>query len=220
MRRVVIPELLDSDSGSAEEIRASLRDLRNVNRWFGGTSTLISLLERIAARTGKRSLSLLDVGAGPGEAAIRAAESTGVRVTLLDRATTHLPRKGVPAVAGDAMSLPFRDGAFDVISSSLFIHHLEPEQIIGCVNESLRVCREAVIINDLHRSAAHLALVYAGIPLFRSRMTRHDSVASVKRAYTPDELRTILSRTRAANVEISSHYLFRIGVIVWKEPRG
>ena len=31
----------------------------------------------------------------------------------------------------------------------------------------------------LVRSRLHLALVYAGLPLWRSRLTRHDSVASV-----------------------------------------
>ncbi len=219
MKRVVIPELLDTDSGSAEEIRAALTDLRNINRWFGGTSTMTALLRHIAERSGKPSLTVLDVGAGPGEAAIAAAKATGARVTLLDRATTHLPRNGVPVVAGDAMSLPFPDGSFDAVSSSLFIHHLEPEEIVGCVNESLRVCREAVIINDLNRSALHLALVYAGLPLF-SRLTRHDAPASVRRAYTPSDFREILNRTRAASVEITSHFLYRVGIIAWKERRG
>ncbi len=215
MRRTIIPEFLDSDSGTPDEIRAALTDLRNVNRWFGGTSTLVSLLNRVSTASGKSRLTLLDVGAGPGEAAITAARTTGTRVTLLDRATTHLPRNGVPTVAADAMSLPCLDGSFDVVSSSLFIHHLEPEEIVRCIDEALRVCRVAVLINDLHRSAAHLALVYAGLPLF-SRITRHDSVASVKRAYTPSELRTILSETRAARVNISRHFLYRIGVIAWK----
>jgi len=62
----------------------------------------------------------------------------------------------------------------------------------------------------------HLALVYAGLPLFRSRLTHHDAPASVRQAYTTAEIRDLLKRTSAARVEIHRHYLFRMGVMVWK----
>ena len=61
-----------------------------------------------------------------------------------------------------------------------------------------------------------MSLVYAGMPLYRSRLTRHDAPASVRQAYTPEEMQTLLAQSRAARVEIHRHYLFRMGVIVWK----
>jgi hypothetical protein len=74
------------------------------------------------------------------------------------------------------------------------------------------------LINDLIRHPLHLALVFAGFALMRSHVSRLDGVASVRRAYVPEEVRQILTHgTRAAeNVEISTHYLFRMGVIIWK----
>jgi ubiquinone/menaquinone biosynthesis C-methylase UbiE len=221
MRRVIIPELLDSDAGTPEEIRKALVDLQNINRWFGGTRTTVSLLRSVAEKSGRQKLSVLDIGAGPGETAVVAAkrlsrEGIEVRSTLLDRAHSHLPRNGVPTVAGDALALPFSNASFDVVSSSLFLHHMEPEQIVAAIDEALRVSRLAVVINDLQRSAAHLALVYAGLPLFRSRLTWHDAPASVRRAYTTAELRELLRRTRADDVSMSRHYLYRVGVIAWK----
>jgi hypothetical protein len=80
----------------------------------------------------------------------------------------------------------------------------------------LRVCRVALLINDLVRHPLHLVLVCAATPLWRSRITRHDGPASVRRAYTPDELQALLAPSGAARVEISRHYLFRMGLIVWK----
>ena len=88
------------------------------------------------------------------------------------------------------------------------------------MNEALRVCRSAVLINDLVRGALHLSLVYAGLPLYRSRLTRHDAPASVRQAYTPEEMRGLLAKTNAARVEVHRHYLFRMGVIAWKAENG
>ena len=220
MKRSVIPELLDSNSGSPAEISAALTDLRMVNRWFGGSATMCNLVRDIARRTGRRELSLLDVGGASGDVAVRVAHELGregVRVgfVVLDRSAAHLNGNG-RAVAGDALALPFGDGSFDLVGSSLFTHHLEPGELVRFINESLRVARVAALVNDLRRSPAHLALTYAGFALYRSRLTRHDAPASVRRAYTFDGLRDLLQVTRAAAVEVRNHYLCRMGAIAWK----
>ncbi len=222
MRRVPTTELLDTDDGTPAEISASLGDLKRVNRWFGGVRTTESLVERVSRVTGARSLSLLEVAAGSGDlpAQVRkrcARHQTDLRVTLLDRCPSHLKVPPFPAVAGDALALPFCDDAFDLVSSCLFLHHLAPEHVVLFVNEALRVCRKAVLINDLVRSPLHLMLVYAGFPLYRGRLTRHDAPASVRQAYTPREMRDLLRGTKAARIAISRHYLYRMGVTVWKD---
>jgi hypothetical protein len=220
MKRVAIPELLDTDSGSPAEIAASLSDLNRINRWFGGISTTTSMIRQVAQELGASSLSMLEVAAGGGyvpERARRKLVRQGIEleVTLLDRAPSHLVN-GHRSVAGDVLALPFHDSSFDLVGSVIFMHHLPPEHVIQSVNEALRVCRAAVIINDVVRHPIHLALVYAGLPLFRSRLTHHDAPASVRQAYTVAEMQDLLRRTTAGRVEIHRHYLFRMGVIVWK----
>jgi len=219
MRRVVIPELLDTDSGSPAEIAASLRDLRRINAWFGGVSALADLLRRVSNKSGRRELSVLDVASGSGkvtsEAQSRLArEGLQVHLTLMDRAATHF-NGAIRAVAGDALALPFSDSSFDVVVSTLFVHHLEPAEVTRFANEGLRVCRVAFVINDLIRNPLHLALTYAGLPLF-SRLTRHDAPASVKRAYTVEEMRAAVDAARPRSLDISRHYLYRQGLIAWK----
>ena len=221
MRRTVTPELLDEDLGTPEEIAAALADLRRINGWFGGVYTTAKLLQRVAGESRCRALSLLEVGAGAGyvpRAAQRILKSRGgdLQVTLLDRAASHLPRDGPTAVVGDALHLPFRDDAFDVVSCCLLVHHFEPHELQRFATEALRVCRRAVLINDLTRSRLHVALVYAGLPLFRSRITRHDALASVRRSYTVPEMRELIAVVPACRVEISRHYLYRMGVLLWK----
>jgi hypothetical protein len=103
-----------------------------------------------------------------------------------------------------------------VVSCGLFAHHLGPTDLVRFVNEGLRVCQGAVLINDLVRGWPHLAAVYAGMPLYRSRLTRHDAPASVRQAYTVDEMRALLRQSHASRVEIHRRYLFRMGIIVWR----
>ncbi len=220
MKRIATPELLDTDSGTPAEIAASLSDLRRINRWFGGIATTQELIRRVARESNSSSLSLLEVAAGSGYVPEMAGarlrqQGMTLQVTLLDRAPSHL-KGGSRAIAGDALSLPFRDGSFDLVNSTLFAHHLNAEEFVRFVNEALRVCRVAVLMNDLVRRALHLSLVYAGLPLYRSRLTRHDAPASVRQAYTPEEMTKLLQQTNASRTEIHRRYLFRMGVIAWK----
>ena len=221
MQRRVSDELLDQDLGTSGEIAASLVDLRHINDWFGGTRTTADLVRRVAYGTPASQLTLLEVGAGAGDVPLAARKVLGrdgleVRVTLLDRLPTHLPGNGTASVVADALQLPFRDNAFDVVSCSLLAHHFSPRAVQRLAREMLRVCRQAVIINDLIRSRLHLALVYAGLPLFRSRLTWHDAPASVRQAYTIDEMRAILGEIPARRLDVSTHYLYRMGVLLWK----
>ena len=223
MKRVVVEELLDSDAGTPAEVVGSLKDLRMFNRWFGGVHTMSSLLHCVAQKRGLKQISWVDVAGGEGYVATQTQHSlarSGIssRPVILDRAPTHLGNNH-PAVCGDALMLPFRDNSFDAVGCSLFMHHLEPDQIVHFVREGLRVARHAFLIHDLQRHPLHLALSYLGAPIYRSRITRHDAVASVRRAYTVDEVREILSRVAPAeNIQIRKFFLFRMGVIVWKQP--
>jgi ubiquinone/menaquinone biosynthesis C-methylase UbiE len=223
MKRVVIPELLDTDAGTPSEVADSIQDLRMFNHWFGGVSTVTYMLRRIANQRSLHELSWIDVAGSEGYMAAQAQASltkSGIRTmpVIVDLAPTHLSNS-FPAVCGDATALPFRDNSFDVVGCSLFLHHLEPDQIVRFVREGLRVARHAFFIHDLRRHFLHLALCYLGMPLYRSRITRHDAVASIRRAYTVEEIKEILKPVvRDSNLEIKKSYLFRMGVIAWKQP--
>ena len=220
MKRIPSHELLDTDAGTPEEISGTLTDLRMFNRWFGGISCTTRLVDQVVSRTKSTSLSWLDVAAGAGYVPHSVSDRFAQRnvrldVTLLDRAASHI-RNGTRAVVGDALALPFGDTSLDFVSSELFVHHLAPAQVVQFAREALRVCRHAFVINDLIRDPIHLALAYAGFPLYQSRITRNDAPASVRQAYTVKEMRAMLSETGAKSIEITTCFLYRMGVIVWK----
>ena len=79
---------------------------------------------------------VLEVGCGPGHLSIRLARQPGLDVTGLDldpamieRARANANRAGVgdehrPSfLVGDVASLPFSDGSFDLVVSTLSMHH-------------------------------------------------------------------------------------------------
>lgn len=222
MQRINKQEILDSGTCPPGEAAASLRDICRINRWFGGVATTRNLIQRVSQATACKRFSVLEVASGFGEVPKLAGRQLArhqivLEVTMLDRFRAHM-LPGHHSVVADALALPFADASFDLVSCSLFAHHLEPNQLARFAAEALRVSRCALLINDLIRHPLHLALVYAGLPLMRSHVSRADGVASVKRAYSPNEIRSILSngqRTRG-KIHISRHYLFRMGVIAWK----
>jgi ubiquinone/menaquinone biosynthesis C-methylase UbiE len=221
MRRRVVPELLDADAGTEREVNDSLKDLQRINTLFGGVSSTTAMVRKVARESGEATLSLLEVASGAGfvpRAAKRRLNGDGVNldVSLLDRARTHLPSNGVPTFVGDALALPFSDDSFDLVSCGLFLHHLDPAQVLAFARESLRVAKRAVLISDLIRSRVHLILTRMGLPLFRSPITWHDAPASVRAAYTREEVRKMLADCGARKVEIGTHYFYRMGVILWK----
>ncbi len=222
MKRIPQREEMDDDTLNPKAAVESLADLRRVNRWFGGVRTTTDLLRRAMRSSGLRSASVLEVAAGDGYSIMQAAarlkqENLEVEPLCLDRRgllrEAHCCER---AVVGDALELDFPSGSFDFVSCGLFAHHLAPEQVIAFVNRALAVARHTVLINDLRRSSLHLALVYAGMPIFRSPIAFRDGLASVRQAYTPEELRELMRQSKAAHSEVCTRFLFRMGAIAWK----
>lgn len=227
MRRVDRAEILDSDACSAAEVQAALAVIGRINRRFGGVSTSQQLVEEAARSAGMTRLSMLEVAAGSGEVPeiIRnnlAQRGITLGVTLLDMARSHLPR-GNHSVVANGLRLPFSDDSFDLVSCNLFAHHLTPEQLREFVIEGLRVCRQAVLINDLVRHPVHLALVYASFPIMHSRVAWLDGLTSVRRAYTPSEIRQLIAShgsSSSVRLQIFRHHLFRMGITIWKSAEA
>jgi len=223
MQRVVTPELLDEDLGTPEEIRSTLLDLRSFNEHFGGFHSVGELVRNVAAKNKLRSLSFLDVAGGRGDVADyvqSALQKDGIqgRATVLDRALSHMTGTdfGLGSVAGDALRLPFAAESFDVVGCNLFCHHLEPSEVVSFFDEALRVARLAVIASDLRRNLFHWLVASIGRFTYRSRLTRNDAPASVRRAYTLDEISGLARKSAATGFDISPYYFQRVGLTLWK----
>ena len=212
MRRIETSELLDEHGGPPADVERSLRDLRRINRWLGGIAVYRRLLDRFDARV------ILDVGTGTSDN-LEAVPEAAVRVGLDFKIDHLLYLRGgsrVLRVVGDASRLPFRDGTVDVVTSAHFFHHFSPAENGAMLAESLRVARQGVAVNDTRRHWLPWLFVrlLCALRVF-GRITRYDAPASIRQAYTVDEVWQIVRQVPAKH-EIVRLWPFRIGILLWK----
>jgi SAM-dependent methyltransferase len=90
--------------------------------------------------------------------------------------------------------LPFADGAFDVVHSSMLVHHLDPEAARAALTEMGRVARLGIVVNDLVRGRwSWIGAWLMSHLLTANRFTRHDAPMSVRRAYTVAEMTALVA---------------------------
>ena len=82
------------------------------------------------------------------------------------------------------------------------------------LREMDRLSRAGFILNDIRRCAAGYVAAWTASRLAtRNRLTRHDMPLSVRRAYTPDELRALLRMAGIADATVTTHPLFRMAAV-------
>ena len=207
-RRTDAVELLDGPLDDPAALAANLRDLRRINRWFGGVRLSADAIDALAAH--RPELTLLDVGTGGADiplALIARAKARGRapqrrRASIAGPRSWRRPSRRRPAVAataglelhvGDGRSLPYPDRSFDVAHASLVLHHLSPDAAVTLLREMARVARLGVVVNDLERSRlGWIGAWLIGHLLTANRYTRHDAPLSVRRAYRADEMAAML----------------------------
>lgn len=231
--RMAGAELMDEPAQDRAELARSLDDLRGVNRWLGGTRVVLHHLGDLIARHPRPEYRILDIATGSGDIPLeiaRWARGRGVRVrivatdnhaTTLELARAHTAAE--PAITvepADALRLPYADGAFDVVLLSTALHHFDDERdCIRVLREMRRVSRIGWIVNDLARSRPALlgARLLAATVWRTHPVTRHDGPLSVRRSFTPVELRALAAKAGFANARVQAHFPFRLALVVEKE---
>ena len=203
------PERMDDPSCDPVEIGRALDALAVINRWFGGATAVRRPIEAGLSDVAPGELTLLDVGTGAGDIPVaidRRLRADGWRPRFLftdNHATTlRLARDRVPDalessyVRLDAARLPFADDTVDIGFSGTMLHHLETGAAGEFLREIDRVSRVGWVVSDLRRGPSlRIAFGVLSATLMRNNETaRLDGSASIRRAFTAAEVRTLLDR--------------------------
>jgi ubiquinone/menaquinone biosynthesis C-methylase UbiE len=117
----------------------------------GASPTVVRLLTKYLGPSGGKpgdGRSVLDIAGGTGNYAQFLA-ARGFRVTVLDRAPAMLLRAApklpvVSVVAGDALRLPFHDGAFDAAVLVSALHQFQDQA--AALGQACRIVREGPFV--------------------------------------------------------------------------
>ena len=216
---------MDQPNADPEMLKDDLRNLRIINRYFGGLSALrravVPLVMKI--KPGETA-SILDLATGSGDQPVSLAKSfrrfgKRVQITAVDRnefvlQTAREFASGFDEIhfeRGDVLDLHYEARSFDVVTCSLAIHHLSRADGVKLLREMNRISRIGFVVNDLSRSyiGAATAWVYTHLTT-ANPMTRYDSVASVQRAFTKKELTEMADEAGVQPVKIYTSPLFRL----------
>ncbi len=161
----------DAARALPEEVRAATRTMWALGDYNRFTTELDSQLGRdlVEACEIAADQRVLDVAAGSGNVAIRAAE-TGADVIASDITIENMQagkreasKRGVELewVEGDAQALPFGDGEFDVVTSSAGAMFAPDQQAVA--DQLLRVCRPGGTIGMANFTPSGLAAEFFGV---------------------------------------------------------
>ena len=218
--RVRRPELMDDSALDPELHHHALRALERCNR--------ISLVRRLvwppiaalARRRQDRPLTVLDVACGAGDLAIglvRRSRASGLALdvhgcdispTAVDHARRRAQQLGadVHFVRHDVHdgSLP---GAYDIVTCSLFLHHLEPDEAIRLLAAMAVAARSLVVVTDLDRSLVGWATAWLGTRLLtRSPVVHVDGPRSVRAAWSIPETRALAADAGLSGAVVTRHW--------------
>ncbi len=234
LERATQAELLDLGQGTDRDVAENLAEMQRINDRLGGTRALTRYLyPRLLLLRGP--VTVLDLGTGGAGFPLALARwarnlRLPLRVLAVDWSARNLavarqnlqpPAGEVQLIQADALHLPLAPGQVDYVISSLFLHHLEPEELARLLAQAYRLARRGVIMSDLVRGVLPLVSFDLISPIFaRNYLTRHDGALSVRRAYTPRELYRIAARAGLPMPKVYSHFPWRMTLVVDRGERG
>ena len=182
MQRADVTELLEDPSLPEELVADVYRDLARTQRLLGNTRAIFRRLRK------NRIRSVLDIGCGQGALLAEIHRKLGVDVVGFDLrpAPSSL---NVPILTGNAAVDPLPEA--DVALAVCLIHHLSEADVINLIRNVSKTCRRLIVL-DLVRHWIPLTLFRVFMSPFLHRINSADGITSVKRAYTPRELRSIV----------------------------
>ncbi len=227
--RVRQPEIMDDPALDAGRHEAALRGLSRLNYLSGSARTIWRPLAALARRLGRRQLRVLDVATGAGDVPVRLwrrARRAGLHLEIqgvdvnpraVEFAASRAAAEGATMHFSvlDVLAEPLPEG-FDVVTCSLFLHHLADDRGVWLLQAMATAAKHLVLVNDLRRSAAGLALArFAAWTLSGSDVVRIDGPRSVRAAFTMGEAAALALAAGLKGAVVERRWPFRF-LLSWQ----
>lgn len=234
-QRHLQPEIMDKPGLDPNDHRQALEGIARINRISASPRILwppVRDLARLRRKAGDtRPLRVLDVATGGGDVPSglwRLGQRKGLPVEVAGcdfspvaleyaRATAARLQADVQFFQLDLLTDPIPQG-YDVITCSLFLHHLDEEQAVTVLRKMREAAGTLALVNDLARGKLGWWAAYFGSRLLtRSPMVHVDALLSVEGAFTPDEALAVAHKAGWDGAEVRRKFPFRF-LLSWRRP--
>lgn len=215
-------ELMDDFSIGGDLLRDTLDKLENINRWLGGNKVTIKGLEQLLKNENKtKEITIVDLGCGHGDILRDVAKfgrKKGYKFKLIgiDANPTAIDYANelskdyeeLSFKIQDIFSDEFKNETYDVVLTTLFLHHFKESQLVDILENVLQKARIGIVVNDLHRHKLAYYLFMLLSIFISNKMIIEDGLTSVLRGFKRTELINISQKIKA-NLTIQWKWAFR-----------
>jgi hypothetical protein len=114
--------------------------------------------------------------------------------------------------------LPAHGVGYDVVTCSLFLHHLPEEEAVRLLRRLWQLAGQVVLVNDLVRGLPGFLLAYVGSRLLSSSHVVHtDGPRSVEAAFSCPEVLELARRAGLEGARVERRWPCRF-LLTWRRP--
>jgi len=222
-------ELMDDFTMTGKLLANTLDQLANINKWLGGNSITLSGLKKLLKNESKsRPITIIDLGCGNGDMLRKVADygkKQGYNFKLIgidaNEYTVNYANKlsqdykEISYLQQDVFSNQFKNLNYDIVLSTLFLHHFSEEEIVTLLSLVLKKSTIGIIVNDLHRHAMAYYLFELLCLTIKNQMIKKDGLISILRGFKRVDLERI-SKKLNVDIYIKWKWAFRYQWIIRK----
>lgn len=224
-------EIMDDFSIEGEVLHDTLDKLAGINKWLGGNRVTLEGVKRLIHHHSKKhTLIIVDLGCGGGDILREIADygrknnyafqligvdaNQNVVDYAIKRSTEYAE---ISYLHYDIFSDEFKNLEYDLVISTLFLHHFSETDIERTLSLILKKASLGIVINDLHRSTiAYYLFRLLCLVITRNQMVIQDGLTSVRRGFKKQDLVSI-SQSLGIKPQIYWRWAFRYLWIIQKK---
>jgi len=222
-------EIMDDFSISGKILRSTLDTLANINKWLGGNKITLNGLKKVIKNHPKNvPITIIDLGCGGGDI-LRKVSKYGKKEGYIFKLVGVDANKDavdyarelskdypeISFVACDIFSDAFEALQYDVVLTTLFLHHFKEDQIINMLSSLKKKAKLGIVVNDLHRHPMAYYLFKLVCVTIKNTMIIEDGLTSILRGFKRDELENF-SKKLQVTPQIKWKWAFRYQWIIQK----
>lgn len=219
---------MDDFTLEGDHLRDNLDKLATINKWLGGNRVSLTGIDRlVSGKTKEIEIIIVDLGCGNGDMLRRVARlgvKRGYKFKLIGvDANQDTIKYAEELSAGyeninylqlNIFSEAFQELKYDIALLTLFLHHLDDQELLDHLNWLKKQAKLGIVVNDLHRNKLAYYLFYVISLVFNNRIVRNDGLISILRSFKKRELEYYAKKINIKS-EVSWRWAFRFRWIMY-----